>query len=109
VAGINYLDDRRMMERCEDFAFFEESGAPVGAISAGAEEFHGDLLVDFTVASFAKPYGSHAARPNPADQPEGATVLGMVPITVRQQVGSGGRHGLGEGEGIERIDPEQRF
>jgi hypothetical protein len=61
VAGIDDVDYRRVMERCEELTFSQKTASPLRVISVSGEEFDGYLLLDFAVSSLGEVNGSHAS------------------------------------------------
>jgi hypothetical protein len=96
VAGIDDVDYRRVMERCEELTFSQKTAAPFGAISVSGEEFDSDLLLDFAVSSLGEVNGSHASGAEQSNQAILPAVTEIAGAFGLQQILGGIRHAIGQ-------------
>jgi len=105
VAGVNHVDDGRVVERREELAFLQETIAPCRPMDT--EELHGDLLLNFTVDPLGQINGAHATgaeQPNQAIRPTTTKLEGAGRL---QQLFRCTRHASGKVLMIVGIEPQQ--
>lgn len=68
MPGVDQVNDRGMLERCEHLPFGQEPIAPNGALLFGAQNFDRYLEPDLAIGAFGQPDGSHAALADLRDE-----------------------------------------
>jgi hypothetical protein len=64
MAGIEHVNDGRMLQRCQQLPLAQKTVAPQGAMSAGVQKLDGDALFELAIGALGEVDAPHAAAPD---------------------------------------------
>ena len=107
VAGIDHVDNRRVIERGEELTLPEKTVAPCGAMFVEAEKLDGYLLFNLAIGSLGQINCAHATRAEQSHQPVWSATALLPAIGDTKQFLGGLRYAICKVLVVSRIKTQQ--